>query len=60
MEIRAEYISKSFAGRKVVKDVSFTIEQGRCVALIGPNGAGKTTLLHMLVGLIESDGGTIS
>jgi len=60
LEIRAEYISKSFAGRKVVKDVSFTIEQGRCVALIGPNGAGKTTLLHMLVGLIESDGGTIS
>ena len=60
MQIRAEHISKSFAGRKVVKDVSFSIEQGRCVALIGPNGAGKTTLLHMLVGLIESDGGTIS
>lgn len=60
MQIRVEHISKSFAGRKVVKDVSFTIEQGRCVALIGPNGAGKTTLLHMLVGLIESDGGMIS
>jgi len=60
MEIVAEHISKSFAGRKVVKDVSFTIEEGRCVALIGPNGAGKTTLLHILVGLIESEGGTIS
>ena len=59
MNIEAKHISKSFAGRKVVNDVSFTIEQGRCVAVIGPNGAGKTTLLHMLVGLIESDGGTI-
>ena len=60
MNIKAEHLSKSFTGRKVVNDVSFTIEQGRCVALIGPNGAGKTTLLHMLVGLIDSDGGTIS
>ncbi|MGN1385297.1 MAG: ABC transporter ATP-binding protein [Bacillus sp. (in: firmicutes)] len=60
MNIEAKHISKSFDGRKVVNDVSFTVEQGRCVALIGPNGAGKTTLLHMLVGLIESDSGTIS
>ncbi|MEH6941786.1 ABC transporter ATP-binding protein [Bacillus sp. JJ722] len=53
-------ITKKFQQRTVVKNVSFEIEKGRCVALIGPNGAGKTTLLKMLVGLLKQDQGDIS
>ncbi len=52
-------ISKSYAGRKVVDNVSVTIEQGEVVGLLGPNGAGKTTSFYMIVGLISPDSGRI-
>lgn len=42
-----------------VKDVSFQVRRGECLALIGRNGAGKTTLLRMLNGLIKPDTGRI-
>ncbi|NYV65047.1 ABC transporter ATP-binding protein [Bacillus sp. Gen3] len=60
MSIHVKNITKSFQNRKVLQDVSFQIEKGRCVALIGPNGAGKTTLLNILVGLLDCDQGEIS
>ncbi|TYK78049.1 ABC transporter ATP-binding protein, partial [Streptococcus pyogenes] len=37
-------------GKEILKDISFTINEGECVALIGPNGAGKTTLMDCLLG----------
>lgn len=46
--------------RKVVKDVSLTVQQGEVVGLLGPNGAGKTTSFYMIVGLVRADGGQIS
>ena len=42
-----------------VKDVSFEVKRGECLALIGPNGAGKSTLLKMLNNLIKPDRGCI-
>lgn len=42
-------LSKSFPGKQLFNDVSFTVKNGSKVALIGPNGSGKTTLLNMLV-----------
>ncbi|KHD89928.1 MAG: sugar ABC transporter ATP-binding protein [Bdellovibrio sp. ArHS] len=53
-------ISKSFKKRKVVDGVSFSVESGQVVGLLGPNGAGKTTSFYMVVGLIQSDSGTIN
>ena len=50
---------KSYSGRKVVKDVSFEVNQGEIVGLLGPNGAGKTTSFYMTVGLIKPNGGAI-
>ncbi|MCE2929170.1 MAG: LPS export ABC transporter ATP-binding protein [Candidatus Caenarcaniphilales bacterium] len=52
-------LSKSYSGRKVVKDVSFDIQAGEIVALLGPNGAGKTTSFDMVVGLVKPDSGEI-
>lgn len=50
---------KAYGSRKVVKDVSLTVEKGEVVGLLGPNGAGKTTSFYMIVGLLRADGGEI-
>lgn len=57
--LRIENISKSYKKRKVVKDVSFSVESGKVVGLLGPNGAGKTTSFYMVVGLVQADEGQI-
>jgi lipopolysaccharide export system ATP-binding protein len=58
-ELRAEGLTKSFVGRRVVNDVSLSVHAGEVVGLLGPNGAGKTTSFHMLVGLTRPDGGRV-
>ncbi|MEI9852453.1 MAG: ABC transporter ATP-binding protein [Sphingomonas sp.] len=50
-------LNKSFGGRRVVKDVSIAVEQGRITGFLGPNGSGKTTTLRMLCGLLTPDSG---
>ena len=57
--LSVQHISKSFRSRQVVHDVSLTVNDGEIVGLLGPNGAGKTTSFHMIVGLLNCDGGTI-
>ncbi len=54
MKLTAENIEKSYRGRKVVKGISLSVEQGEIVGLLGPNGAGKTTSFYMIVGLIKT------
>lgn len=58
--LSAQNLAKSFKDKKVVKDVSISLENGEVVGLLGPNGAGKTTCFYMIVGLIKADEGTIS
>jgi lipopolysaccharide export system ATP-binding protein len=53
-------LQKSYVGRRVVQDVSISVNKGEVVGLLGPNGAGKTTSFYMIVGLVRADGGTIS
>ena len=53
------HVSKSFAERPVVKDLTCRIMRGDKVGLVGPNGAGKTTLLKLILGEIEPDAGTV-
>ena len=50
-------LDKSFGGRRVVKDFSIQVEQGRITGFLGPNGSGKTTTLRMLCGLLTPDKG---
>jgi lipopolysaccharide export system ATP-binding protein len=57
--LSANHLSKSYAKRPVVKDVSFCVNQGEVVGLLGPNGAGKTTCFYMTTGLVKQDGGQI-
>ena len=57
--LEAKHLAKSYGSRKVVKDVSLSVQKGEVVGLLGPNGAGKTTSFYMIVGLVRSDGGEI-
>ena len=50
----------SGAGDSALDDVSFSIRAGERVALMGPNGAGKSTLIKLIIGLVDSQGGTIT
>ena len=56
----AQGLQKSYGSRKVVKDVSLSVQKGEVVGLLGPNGAGKTTSFYMIVGLVRANAGAIS
>jgi len=57
--VEAQGVSKSFADRLLVENVSFALPPGGIVGVIGPNGAGKTTLFRMITGQEAPDAGTI-
>jgi ATP-binding cassette subfamily F protein 3 len=57
--VRAEHISKSFAGVPVLQDLSWQLEPHHKVGLIGANGSGKSTLLDILSGRMQPDSGTV-
>ena len=51
--LRVEHIDKSYGKQRVLKDVSFAMQDGEVVGLLGPNGAGKSTLMKVVVGLAK-------
>jgi sulfonate transport system ATP-binding protein len=52
-------VSRVFAGRAVLKDVSLNVRRGQFVSMLGASGAGKTTLLRILAGLDQADSGRV-
>jgi len=59
MKLHTHKLVKKYKNRRVVDEVSVSVEQGEIVGLLGPNGAGKTTTFYMIVGLITPNEGTI-
>lgn len=57
--LEAAGLTKSYHDKKVVSDVSITVEKGEAVGLLGPNGAGKTTTFSMMLGLTRQDSGQV-
>jgi len=57
--IRFEGVSKSFGERKVLRDISFTVEAGTAYVLLGRSGSGKSVTLKLICGLIKPDAGKI-
>ncbi len=57
--LKAEELTKSYKGRKVVDNISIEIKSGEVVGLLGPNGAGKTTSFYLILGLAAPDKGKV-
>jgi ABC-2 type transport system ATP-binding protein len=55
--VEVDRLVKSYGGRAVLEDASFTVSPGSLVGLLGPNGAGKTTTVEILEGYRSADGG---
>ena len=53
-------MEKSFGGTKVLRDISFSLEEGQALSIIGSSGSGKTTLLRCLNFLETPDSGRIA
>ena len=56
---RIEGLRHGFAGRAALTDISADIRPGIITGLVGPDGAGKTTAFYMIVGLVQSDAGSV-
>ena len=57
--IEFKNVTKSFNGRKILKDINITIQDEELVVLIGPSGCGKTTTLKMINKLLVPTSGEI-
>jgi len=60
MSLKLKNVSKTFAGKKVVDNVSLSLKKPGVYGLLGTNGAGKTTTIRMLLGIITKDSGEIT
>lgn len=52
-------ICKSFGKKQILKDVSFSLDEGEILGFIGPNGAGKTTTIKLILGLQSIGSGSV-
>ena len=57
--IEVSSLTKRYAGRTAVDDISFTVARGEIVGLLGPNGAGKSTTMRVLAGFMPATSGTV-
>lgn len=60
MGLIIENVSKSYGTKKVVDNISISVEKPEVFGLLGTNGAGKTTTIRMLLGIIKKDSGNIT
>lgn len=58
--LEVENLTKSYDGRTLIDNLSFSLPKGAIVGIIGPNGAGKSTLFRMISGKEQPDSGTIT
>lgn len=58
--ISVSNLTKTFAGKEVIRNCTFSVERGSIYGFLGRNGAGKTTMLKLLLGLLKPSAGTAS
>jgi ATP-binding cassette subfamily F protein uup len=57
--LELHHVSKSYDGRTLIRDFSYTLKRGERMGIIGENGAGKTTLLEIIAGRTAPDAGEV-
>lgn len=57
--LKVKALSGGYAGKEVLKNLSFSVEKGELFGILGPNGSGKTTLLKMMSGILKTKQGSI-
>lgn len=57
--LTVDQLTKSYAGRTVVDQISFSVDQGEVLGFLGPNGAGKSTTMNMITGYLGADSGSV-
>jgi len=57
--VKLDKLSLSFGKRKILDNVSFTINEGQILGLLGPNGVGKSTIFNLITGLLKPDYGSV-
>ena len=57
--LAAKSISKSFAGRVILRKIDVNLNKGEMLGLLGSNGAGKSTFMNIVLGLLKCDFGDI-
>src|SRR5947209_12120079 len=58
--IEVQNLSKSYADKTAVRNVSFSVERGEILGFLGPNGAGKTTTMRIITGYLPPTSGRVS
>lgn len=58
--VKVENISFSYPAKHVLRSVSFTLEEGKSIALLGRNGCGKSTLLQVMLALLPPEAGSVT
>ena len=60
-EVRFEHVRFSYDGeRDILKDISFTLKSGDCVAIVGPSGSGKSTIVNLIPRLWDVSSGSVT
>lgn len=59
MKLIVKNLSKTFGKKEVLKNASYTFDQGEVYALLGRNGSGKTTLFKLITDSIVKDSGEV-
>lgn len=59
-KLAADHLCKTYGSRTILRDLSFSVEEGTSMAITGPSGSGKSTLLN-IIGLLDTPtGGAIT
>ncbi|MDD6660262.1 MAG: ABC transporter ATP-binding protein [Lachnospiraceae bacterium] len=59
MRLEVKNLNFAYGDKTILKDLSFTVEDGEFISLLGPSGCGKSTLLNVLAGILTPESGQI-